>query len=324
MRNSLYYIFIVCLISIFLILGLIIYETIAKKYKYKIKNLVKIIILLVIIGFACGRVQANLQVSEQKSQKLYIDSMRDIVKKEEHMTIDYDKANNTLIIKNNGFSISNGTLDEYLDEYIKGNEKIEKDFESVTKLKDSCIQLCDSMVNAQSKFSNVNMNTLVKCTEKKSGKDMFIIKNGTLEYNILDDVEKLKTEKKESDFLKAEAAKQASKQLEEKKVSYDTGITYEQLARTPDDYKDKKVKFSGKVVQVMEADNEIDLRIAVDGNYDTILFVGYNKDLSKTRILENDYVTVRGTSLGIYSYKSAMGGKISIPSMWVDQIDLNK
>lgn len=34
----------------------------------------------------------------------------------------------------------------------------------------------------------------------------------------------------------------------------DTGITYDQLARNPDDYLFEKVKFRGKVVQVMEGD----------------------------------------------------------------------
>ncbi|WP_294405607.1 hypothetical protein [uncultured Clostridium sp.] len=116
---------------------------------------------------------------------------------------------------------------------------------------------------------------------------------------------------------------EAAQKAAEEAVAYDTGITYEQLARTPDDYKDKKVKFTGRVVQVMEGDKETDLRIAVGDNYDTILFVGYNPNITSTRILENDYVTIKGKSVGIYTYQSTMGGQISIPGVWVDNIVIN-
>lgn len=121
----------------------------------------------------------------------------------------------------------------------------------------------------------------------------------------------------------AKAAQEAAQKAEEEKVAYDTGITYNQLARTPNDYKGKKAKFTGKVIQVLEGDKETDLRIAVNGNYDTVLFVGYDPKITNTRILENDNVTVKGTSIGIYSYQSTIGGKISIPGMWTDRIELN-
>lgn len=116
----------------------------------------------------------------------------------------------------------------------------------------------------------------------------------------------------------------AAQKAEEEKVAYDTGITYDQLARTPDNYIGKKVKFSGKVVQVIDGDNETSLRIAIDGNYKNILFVAYKSNITSTRILEDDYVTVSGKSSGIYKYKSTIGGQISIPSMLVDKIELNK
>lgn len=136
--------------------------------------------------------------------------------------------------------------------------------------------------------------------------------------------EEAKKAKEEADAkAAAEAIAAAAKKAEEEKVAYDTGITYNQLARTPDDYKGKKAKFTGKVVQVMEGDKETDLRIAVDGNYDTILFVGYDPKITSIRILENDNVTVKGKSLGIYSYQSTMGGKISVPSVWGDNIVIN-
>lgn len=119
------------------------------------------------------------------------------------------------------------------------------------------------------------------------------------------------------------AEEKAAKEAEEA-VAYDTGITYDQLARTPDNYNGKKAKFTGKVIQVMEQDGETDLRIAVDGNYDTILLVAYDPKIISSRILEKDSITVKGVSNGIYTYDSTIGGKISVPLLLVDKIELNK
>lgn len=66
------------------------------------------------------------------------------------------------------------------------------------------------------------------------------------------------------------------------------------------------------------------MRIAVNGNYDTILYVAYDSKISSVRILENDNVTVKGVSQGIYAYTSTSGRKISIPLLKVDEITLNK
>lgn len=97
---------------------------------------------------------------------------------------------------------------------------------------------------------------------------------------------------------------------------YQTGITYDQVARTPDDYKDQKIQFTGRVVQVMEDDDDTQIRLAVDGNYDNIILIDIdNTDLNGSRILEDDLVTASGISAGTTSYDSTMAGTITIPSM---------
>jgi flagellar biosynthesis GTPase FlhF len=118
------------------------------------------------------------------------------------------------------------------------------------------------------------------------------------------------------------AAEKAAKE-EAERIGYETGITYDQLARTPDDFEGKKAKFSGRVVQVMEGDGETQLRIAVDDNYDTILFVAYESTIISSRVLEDDFVTISGESLGLITYQSTMGGDISIPAMEVTAITIN-
>ncbi|MEC5305940.1 hypothetical protein [Bacillus thuringiensis] len=136
--------------------------------------------------------------------------------------------------------------------------------------------------------------------------------------------EKAAAEKAAAEQAAAEkaAAEKAAKE-EEERIGYETGITYDQLARTPDEFKGKKAKFTGKVLQVMEGKGETQLRVAVNGNYDKVLYVVYKSDILNSRVLEKDNVTVKGKSAGIYTYKSTMGGEISIPAMLVEKIDIN-
>ena len=117
-----------------------------------------------------------------------------------------------------------------------------------------------------------------------------------------------------------EAEEKAAKEKEEKK-GYDTGITYSNLARTPDEYEGKKVKFKGKVIQVLQADGEVDIRLAVNSDYDEILLAYYPPSLVSSRVLEDDIITIYGVSKGLYTYESTMGGHITVPFVSIDRID---
>ncbi|SFC36230.1 hypothetical protein SAMN05443252_10356 [Bacillus sp. OV322] len=147
---------------------------------------------------------------------------------------------------------------------------------------------------------------------------------------------------KEAELKKKEAAAKAKKEAEEKakaeaeakaqaeadrlaeekeKRGYDTGTTYSQLARTPDNYIGEKVKFNGTVVQVIEGDDTVQIRFAVNDDYDRILFAEFDPSIVESRVLENDKITIMGLSTGLISYDSTMGGKISIPGVSVEKIE---
>lgn len=131
-------------------------------------------------------------------------------------------------------------------------------------------------------------------------------------------------QRKAEEAKKAEEVKKAEEQRkkeEEEKKGYDTGITYDQLARTPDDYKYKKVKFEGKVIQVIEDGDEVQIRLAVSGNYDKVVLCSYKKSITPSRVLEDDYITIRGISAGTITYESTMGGNITIPGIAVEKIN---
>lgn len=130
---------------------------------------------------------------------------------------------------------------------------------------------------------------------------------------------KAEREAAEKKAAEEKAAEEARQKAAEAAKGYETGITYDQLARTPNDYVGKKVKFKGKVVQVLEGTTETQIRLAVNGDYDSILYCSVPKAKTEnTRILENDYITVMGISKGLLSYESTMGGTITIPSVSVD------
>ncbi len=117
--------------------------------------------------------------------------------------------------------------------------------------------------------------------------------------------------------LDEEAAAAAEKEAQ----GYETGITYDQLARTPDDYIGEKVKFYGRVVQVIEGDSVVQIRLAVNDDYDTVLFGQYESSTVSSRVLEDDYITIYGTSVGTISYESTLGGTITIPGVYIEKID---
>lgn len=133
-------------------------------------------------------------------------------------------------------------------------------------------------------------------------------------------LEKLLAEQRAEEEAKAALAA-AAREAEERK-GYETGITYNQLARTPDDYEWKKVKFTGRVLQVLEGD-EVNLRIAVNGNSDTVILVYYRPSITEVRVLERDNITIYGVFQGLHTYKSVMGASITIPLIRVDKLEIN-
>lgn len=136
--------------------------------------------------------------------------------------------------------------------------------------------------------------------------------------------EELAKKKAEEEKKIAEREKEKKKEAEKKK-GYNTGITFDQLARNPEVNLNKKVKFSGKVLQVMQGDFEYQLRLAIDGNYDQVIFLRIEKVLFEiNRVLEDDYITIYGISDGLVEYKTVMGDTRSIPSITVEKHELNK
>ncbi len=112
---------------------------------------------------------------------------------------------------------------------------------------------------------------------------------------------------------------------EEMPLTYN-GIEYEQLdyeenARNPESYSGKKVVFEGTVIQVVEGGLNTIYRVSV--NSSDVVFVRYTPTSGDGRILEDDRVIVYGTSQGVETYESTLGGNITIPACFADAIILD-
>lgn len=98
-------------------------------------------------------------------------------------------------------------------------------------------------------------------------------------------------------------------------------IPWSDLARTPDAYKGKSISVSGKVLQVVEGGDSYNLRVATDGDYSDVVLVVYSPSImGGTRILEDDNVTILGTSMGTITYETTMGANKTIPGVLADSI----
>jgi outer membrane murein-binding lipoprotein Lpp len=120
----------------------------------------------------------------------------------------------------------------------------------------------------------------------------------------------------------AKEEEEAAKAAEEAK-GYETGITYNQIARNPTEYMGQKVKFKGTVVQLIEGTIFNQLRFAIDDDYNQIIFLEYDPSHLSERVLEDDTLTIYGISVGTITYESTMGGNITIPAVDVDKIEIH-
>ena len=99
--------------------------------------------------------------------------------------------------------------------------------------------------------------------------------------------------------------------------------TYNELARTPDAYKNEKICLTGEVIQVVEEGKRVDLRINMNGEYDHTIYITYTLKDGESRILDGDTVTVYGTFEGLYTYESVLGASITIPLVDAKYIEMD-
>ncbi|MBR2835395.1 MAG: FIVAR domain-containing protein [Coriobacteriales bacterium] len=103
-------------------------------------------------------------------------------------------------------------------------------------------------------------------------------------------------------------------------AAYET-LDYTSIARRPSDYEQKKWVFWGKVVQVSEGKSQVILRVAINDDYDEIVYVVYDSSITTQRVLEDDHITLYGICVGVYTYTAVRGNSVTIPAMYCEHIE---
>lgn len=211
---------------------------------------------------------------------------------------DLQKANSDLKKTNQEQANQITSLSDELDELKNGKDKMLNDVKLAME-KSEWQQAIDLADDLHEKYLDTEQD--------KEGQELK--KQAQAKIKEAEDAEKKKKEEEER------------KKAEEEAKGYETGITFEQLARTPDDYVGKKVKFTGKVLQVVRGDIEDDVRLAVNDDYGTVIYCVIPHYIKKENILDDDQITIYGLSTGEYTYQSTLGASITLPCVLVDKYE---
>ena len=133
--------------------------------------------------------------------------------------------------------------------------------------------------------------------------------------------ERLAKEEEEEERLEQESI-EAEEKWQEELDNARTDVTYDNLMRTPDDYLGQVVQLSGTVLQTINGDVVVQQRVALYDDYDQIILIEYSEDLPEVRLLDDDYITFTGVSLGTIEYETVLGATLEIPSILVDRINI--
>lgn len=202
---------------------------------------------------------------------------------------------------------------------------LESEKESITA---SCSTVLKDIAQINKEISELN----VKETNNKGWfslseeeKNSMIEENNQLEKDIATEKDRIAEESRLAAEARAEAERIAAEEAIRK--AYDTGITYEQLSRYPDQCKGQKLTIKGKILQISTGGlfSSNVLRVAVGGSYSKIAYITYPSSAIKSdgNILEDDYITIKGVSQGDTSYTTVLGAKVTLPHIKADEIVRN-
>ncbi len=269
-------------------------------------------------------------VSKQ-NEKTLIDKLYDLLTKSKIVVIVLLCGTILAVI----MAICYANLNNQLNAAIEERNELQSKFEYRSKRYDEVKKELDKVSEElnELKYGKDKILSNIKLAYEKKDWNSVISSANELHEKYLDtdqdkEGQKLKAEA-EAKIKEAEEAEKKRKEEEERKKAeeeakgYETGITYEQLARSPDDYLLQKVKFSGKVLQVMydDDDDSVQIRLAVNSDYDQVLLCSIDNSSLKTRLLEDDIITIYGYSGGDISYEAVLGNEITIPMVFVDKVD---
>jgi hypothetical protein len=126
----------------------------------------------------------------------------------------------------------------------------------------------------------------------------------------------------ESDVKEASSSvESSSSSSSSSSVKQYEAVSYDNLARNPDDYKMKSVTISGQVMQVQKAGKGYMLLVWQNDDSDQLIMVSVPKSYKPDNgnILEDDEVTINGYAYGTQEYDTTGGSTNDVPLIYADQ-----
>ena len=94
-------------------------------------------------------------------------------------------------------------------------------------------------------------------------------------------------------------------------------VSYETLNRGGNSLIRQYYTFTGKILQEMEGH----YRLGVGDGFSDVIYLDYILPIGAERLLEDDYVTVWGQSLGLYTYTTVSDKEVTVPRLLVGYLD---
>lgn len=141
------------------------------------------------------------------------------------------------------------------------------------------------------------------------------------------DREKVKVEDEESDDddyytdTDYDEDEDSTEEEEEKDDSEYDSVSYDELARNPEDYENESVTLSGQVMQVQNSDDGCIVLLWQNDDSDQLVMV-YIDDADfpeNGKILEDDEITIYGYASGTKEYDTVSGASNEVPLIYVDK-----
>lgn len=102
-----------------------------------------------------------------------------------------------------------------------------------------------------------------------------------------------------------------------------SALTYDQMARYPDQYAGEQVTITGEVIQVQEVEEgKFVVRLSTKKNSwgygGDDLLISLRLDSTAGKVLEEDIIRVTGMFVGPFTYTTFMGSSRTVPSIYGD------
>lgn len=140
-----------------------------------------------------------------------------------------------------------------------------------------------------------------------------VTETDTPEEGIEEDTD-LVTEDIDEEVVEKEIEETTSEVDPEDLSNYRTDYDIKDIERSPAEYKNELLSFEGKIIQVMEDEVFTSYRIAINDDYDRIVYLQTFSETLEERLLEDDYVTVYGVFDDLLTYETVLGANQTVPA----------